>query len=78
MADRYCVAVAACFLFAHCAYGQGQTASRGAPSRHVELSEAFPWDEPVEQTFTVNSVLRWRRGAAAERAPTRSAGIHDR
>jgi hypothetical protein len=30
------------------------------------VSEAFPWDAPVEQTFTVDSVLRWRRGTPVE------------
>jgi hypothetical protein len=37
----------------------------GAPQRRTppptEICEAFPWDVPVEQSFTVASVLRWRR-----------------
>ena len=33
-----------------------------ANSRSVELCQAFAWDEPIEQTFTVASVLRWRHG----------------
>jgi len=66
MANRFCVAVAVGLLFAPHGHAQGRTAVHGAPSRPVELSEAFPWDEPVEQTFTVDSVLRWRRGTPAE------------
>jgi hypothetical protein len=33
----------------------------------AEICEAFPWDVPVEQSFTVASVLRWRRAMAATR-----------
>jgi hypothetical protein len=35
---------------------------RDASSHSVELCQAFAWDEPIEQTFTVASVLRWRHG----------------
>jgi hypothetical protein len=66
MADRFCVWAALGLLFAAHAQAQQRVAVHGEPSRPVELSEAFPWDEPVEQTFTVDSVLRWRRGRAAE------------
>jgi hypothetical protein len=66
MADRFCVSVAFGLLFATHAQAQERIAVPGAPSRPVELSEAFPWDEPVEQTFTVESVLRWRSGTPAE------------
>ena len=66
MADRFWLAMAVGLLFATHAQAQDRTAVHGAPSRPVELSEAFPWDEPVEQTFTVDSVLRWRRGMPAE------------
>jgi hypothetical protein len=66
MAGRFRVAVALGLLLATHTQAQEQIAPRGAPSRPIELSEAFPWDEPVEQTFTVDSVLRWRRGSPAE------------
>ena len=81
MASRICVTVAFGLLFSAHAYAQGHTASRGATSQAAELSEAFPWDEPVEQTFSVESVLRWRRGTAAERdhqTLIRAAGDHSR
>jgi hypothetical protein len=67
MAKRFCAAVAGGLLFAVQAHVQARAAVHGAPSRPVELSEAFPWDAPVEQTFTVESVLRWRRSLPVER-----------
>lgn len=73
--------VASGLLFAVHAHVQGRTAVHGPPSRPVELSEAFPWDEPVEQTFTVNSVLRWRRSLPVERRQqnlVRSRGYDER
>jgi hypothetical protein len=39
----------------------------------AEICEAFPWDVPVEQSFTVASVLRWRRAMDGMRQDTRSA-----
>jgi hypothetical protein len=67
MANRFWVAAAIGLLFASHARAQDRAAAGAAASRPVELSEAFPWDEPVEQTFTVASVLRWRRGVPADR-----------
>lgn len=40
----------------------GDSMSRGSrPEPPVEICEAFPWDVPVEQSFTAELVLRWRR-----------------
>jgi len=78
MANRFCSAVASRILFAVHAHAQGRTAVYGPPSRPVELSEAFPWDEPVEQTFTVDSMLRWRRGMLPERNQQTLIGAGDR
>ena len=66
MPDRFRVMVAVGLLFATHAQAQERVIAYGAPLRPIELSEAFPWDEPVEQTFTVDSVLRWRRAPPAE------------
>jgi hypothetical protein len=33
----------------------------GRPEPPIEVCEAFPWDVPVEQSFTAESVMRWRR-----------------
>jgi hypothetical protein len=56
MSDRFWAAVAAGALLVF-ASGAGASAA-GQPA---ELCEAFPWDVPVEQSFTPASVLRWRR-----------------
>jgi hypothetical protein len=34
----------------------------------TEVCEAFPWDVPVEQSFSAESVMRWRR-AMREQGP---------
>jgi hypothetical protein len=78
MANRFCVAAAVGLLFAVHVHAQARNAIHGVPSRHVELSEAFPWDEPVEQTFTVDSVLRWRRGTVSEQTLVRAGRNQER
>ena len=40
---------------------------RGRPKPPTELCEAFPWDVPVEQSFTTESVMRWRRAMQVQR-----------
>jgi hypothetical protein len=62
MSHAVCLAVAFGLLFSPGAQAQERTTGGGGQSRPVELCEAFPWDVPVEQSFTVASVLRWRRG----------------
>jgi hypothetical protein len=41
------------------------------PDPPIEVCEAFPWDVPVEQSFSAESVLRWRR-AMPEQGPRQS------
>lgn len=66
--------LAAGLVFSVDAQAQSAVSGHGDPSRPIELCEAFPWDEPVEQTFTVASVLRWRRGGQAPR-PERNPAL---
>jgi hypothetical protein len=47
--------------------GEAGSGHRGADPP-TEVCEAFPWDVPVEQSFSVESVMRWRR-AMRERGP---------
>ena len=37
------------------------------PEPPTELCEAFPWDVPVEQSFTTESVMRWHRAMQVQR-----------
>ena len=77
MSDMLWVAAAIGLLVCPGAVAREPVASQPAPSRPVELCEAFPWDEPVEQTLTVELVLHWRRDAnGVHRAmqPTRAGG----
>jgi hypothetical protein len=66
MSDLFWPAVAVGFLVSVDAEVQERAAFHGGPSWPVELSEAFPWNEPVEQTFAVDSMLRWRRSGPAK------------
>jgi hypothetical protein len=59
--------VAAGLLFSFAAQAREPDFGESSAARHIELCEAFPWDEPVEQTFTVDAVSRWRRGATTAR-----------
>jgi len=34
----------------------------------IEVCESFPWDVPVEQSFTAESVSRWRRAIQEQRS----------
>jgi hypothetical protein len=78
MANWFCETAAVGLLLVTQAHAQGRTATHGTPSRPLELSEAFPWDEPVEQTFSVDSVLRWRRSTAGEHTLVRAIRNHER
>jgi hypothetical protein len=61
-------AIAAVGLLFSPAVHAGESASgRDGTSRSIELCQAFPWDAPVEQTFSVASVLRWRRAVHSVR-----------
>jgi hypothetical protein len=54
------IAVAFALLCSSGARAEEVTPS-GAPHRQpAEICEAFSWDVPVEQSFTPESVLRWR------------------
>jgi hypothetical protein len=57
------IAVPAALLFSSGAQAEEVTLG-GAPHRRpAEICEAFSWDVPVEQSFTPESVLRWRQHA---------------
>jgi hypothetical protein len=63
MSEIFRVIVAIGLLVSTGTKAQEPVCGRGEPSRSMELCQAFPWDEPVEQTFTVGSVVRWRQTA---------------
>lgn len=67
MSDVVCVATAFGLLASPHAQAQQRASADARQSPPVELCEAFPWDVPVEQSFTVASVLRWRHGEQAVR-----------
>ena len=61
-------------LRAPCVRADEAVSGRGRPTPPIELCEAFPWDVPIEQSFTTESVMRWRRAMQeqAARQPVRS------
>jgi hypothetical protein len=67
MSDRYRAAVAVGVLLFMAAQAGANGPGRGDAVRPNELCEAFPWDVPVEQSFTAAAILRWRRGYDAAR-----------
>lgn len=84
MANWSCLAMSVGLLFAPFARAQGRTAVQSAASRHVELSEAFPWDESVEQAYTGQSALapghvgRGRASGSVSRQPSPVNSRHPR
>lgn len=70
MSNKFWVTVAIlvpCLLSAPCVQADEAASGRGRPKPPTELCEAFPWDVPVEQSFTTESVMRWRRAMQEER-----------
>jgi hypothetical protein len=57
----FCLAAFSGLVFSLGAHGQEKV------SAPVEICEAFPWDIPVEKSFTVASVLRWRHAMDSAR-----------
>jgi hypothetical protein len=54
-------------LCASCAQADESVSRRARPEPPIEICEAFPWDVPVEQSFTAKSVMRWRRAMQEQR-----------
>jgi hypothetical protein len=48
-------------LCAPCVLADETVPGHGRAEPPIEVCEAFPWDVPVEQSFTAESVMRWRR-----------------
>jgi hypothetical protein len=48
---------------------------RGQP---IEVTEAFPWDMPTENSFSAEAVVRWRRAQAPPRALPRNLSANQR
>ena len=48
-------------LCAPCVLADETLGRHGRPEQPIEVCEAFPWDVPVEHSFTAESVMRWRR-----------------
>jgi len=72
---RFAVAIGLLFSVGAQAQQPGHTAER----QPAELCEAFPWDVPVEHSFSVDSVLRWRQASgnpmqAEQRVPLAQPG----
>lgn len=55
-------------LGAPCVQADEAVPGRGRPKPPTELCEAFPWDVSVEQSFTTESVMRWRRAMQEQNA----------
>jgi hypothetical protein len=58
---------------------QAQETTHDMHGQPIEVSEAFPWDMPTENSFSAAAVLRWRRAQAAPHALPRnfSASQHE-
>ena len=71
------VIVAIGLLVSASAQAREDVSDRVGPTRTIELCQAFPWDEPVEQTFSVASVINWRRATRDARVPRRHVHVSD-
>ena len=69
MSHVFWVTVTVALVTSHGAQAHDPVAGNGGQSRSAELCEAFPWDVPVDRSFTAESVLRWRRGENDARPP---------
>jgi hypothetical protein len=77
MSSIFRLTLALCVLVSLGAKAQETGSTRDGQREDAEVCEAFSWDVPVEQSFSVESVLRWRRltrGAGQQQHP-RSPGL---
>ena len=73
MTERIWMAAMVGLLLSAAVHTAATAAGRPTQDPRTEVCEAFPWDVPVEQSFTPAAVLRWRRGVERARQIARSA-----